>query len=161
MQVIVEVIVLVHLEKLFTNTVQELREENLSLELKTTVSEHTVKVGMIVGLNLRFASKQNYEANIYKKLALNERIIELKKDIIFKKDYKQECMVILATLANRDKIDNSLQVMKWDRGHYTRYISFRSSKSNMRLGELHINSLCNVPVKYKYIENKELSEKVT
>ena len=28
----------------------------------------------------------------------------------------------------------------------------------MRLGYLHINSLCNVPVKYEYIENVNLSE---
>ena len=31
----------------------------------------------------------------------------------------------------------------------------------MRLGDLHINSLCNIPVKYEYIENVKLSEKVT
>jgi len=47
-----------------------------------------VKVGIIIGPNLRFTSKQKYEADIYKKLALNERIFELKKDVIFEKDYK-------------------------------------------------------------------------
>ena len=31
----------------------------------------------------------------------------------------------------------------------------------MRLGGLHINLLCNVPVKYEYIENINLSEIVS
>ena len=51
--------------------------------------------------------------------------------------------------------------MKWDGGHHTRYISFRNSKLDIRLGELHINSSCNVPIKYEHIKNAELSEKVT
>ena len=51
--------------------------------------------------------------------------------------------------------------MKWDRGYNTKYISFWNSKSDMRLGGLYINSLCNIPMKYEYIENVDLSEKVT
>ena len=51
--------------------------------------------------------------------------------------------------------------MKWDGGYNTRYISFRNSKTDMRLGGLYINSLYNIPMKYEYIENIELLEKVT
>ena len=64
-QLIVKVIALVHLGKLITNAIQELKDENLSLELKTIVTEYIVKVGTIIGPNLRFTSKPFYEKEIY------------------------------------------------------------------------------------------------
>ena len=51
--------------------------------------------------------------------------------------------------------------MKWEGGDNIRCISFRNSKSDMRLRGLHINFLCNTSVKYEYIENVDLLEKVT
>jgi len=56
------------LGKLITKSENELREEHISLELKTIVSDHTVKIGVIIGVNLRFASKQNYKDNIYSQI---------------------------------------------------------------------------------------------
>ena len=106
---IVEVLVIVNLGKLITNSEKELREENLSLELKTIMSGHIVKVGVIVSSNLQFMSKQNHEVDIFKKIKSKDRIVELKKDIMFEKDYKQECIVVLVTLAEIDHVDNSLQ----------------------------------------------------
>ena len=61
--------------------------------------EHIVKIGMILGLNLQFASKENYEEEIYKKIKYDERIVEIRKDITFKKDYKSQCIIIIAILA--------------------------------------------------------------
>ena len=43
---IIEVQALVYLGKLINNATNELREENLSLELKATISDHIVKVGL-------------------------------------------------------------------------------------------------------------------
>ena len=63
------------------------------------VLEHTAKIGMILGLNLQFASKENYEEEIYKKIKYDERIVEIRKDITFKKDYKSQCIIIIAILA--------------------------------------------------------------
>ena len=84
---------LVHLDKLITNTVNELREENLSLDLKTTISDHIVKVGIIIDLNLRFLLKQNYKASIYNKIVLNERVIELKKILYLKKTINKSVLL--------------------------------------------------------------------
>ena len=56
-QVIIEVLALVYLGKLIINAENELREERLSLELKTTILDCTAKVGITVSLNLRFALK--------------------------------------------------------------------------------------------------------
>ena len=58
--------------------------------------EHTVKIGILLGPNLQFASKLNYEKDIYDKLKYDKRIMEIKKDIIYEKDYKSQCIVIIA-----------------------------------------------------------------
>ena len=76
-------------------------------------------------------------------------------------EYKQEYIIILVILVNREEIDNHLQEMKQEGGYNTRYISFRNSKSDIRLGELYINSLYIIPIKYEYIENVDLLEKLT
>ena len=86
--------------------------------------DHTVKIRIILGPNLKFASKENYEENIYQKLKYKERIVEIKKDVTFKKDYKSQCIVVIAILVEREHVDNDLQKMKWDRGNSTKYILF-------------------------------------
>ena len=122
--------------------------------------DHTAKIRIILGPNLKFALKENYEEDIYQKLKYKERIIEIKKDVIFKKDCKLQYIIVIATPAEREHADNDLQKMKWDGGNGAKYISFQNSTSDTRLGALHINSMNNVEVKYEYITNVNLSEEV-
>ena len=74
--------------------------------------DHTAKIEIILGPNLKFASKENYEKDIYQKLQYQERIIEIKKDVMFKKDYELQCIIIMVTLAERERVDSDLQRMK-------------------------------------------------
>ena len=62
-----------------------LKEERLSLQLKTTVMDHTVKIRILLGPNLQFASKLNYENDIYNKLKYDKHIVEIKKTLFMKK----------------------------------------------------------------------------
>ena len=78
--------------------------------------EYIVKIGILLGPNLKFTSKENYENNIYKKLKYNDRIIEIEKDMMYEKDYKLECIIVLAVLLERERVDFDLQQMKWDGG---------------------------------------------
>ena len=50
--------------------------------------DHTAKIAIILGPNLKFASKENYKEDIYQKLQYQERIVEIKKGLMFEKDYK-------------------------------------------------------------------------
>ena len=66
----------------------------------------------------------------------------------------------MATLVERECVDNDLQKIKWDGGNGTKYISFQNSTSDTRLGALHVNSMNNMEVKYEYITNVDLLEEV-
>ena len=49
--------------------------------------------------------------------------------------------------------------MKWNNGHI-KYISFKNSNQKMRLSALHLNSLNNSQVKYKFLQNYSIYNKV-
>ena len=85
-----------------------LKEERLSLKLKTIVMEYTVKIRILLGPNLQFASKLNYEKDIYDKLKYDKQIVEIKKDIIYEKDYKSQYIVIIAVQSERERVDRDL-----------------------------------------------------
>ena len=90
----------------------------------------------------------------------NKQIIEIRKDIIFKKDYRSQYIIVIAIFAEQERIDNDLQKMNWESGKGTKYISFKNSTSDARLRALYVNEINNVEVKYKYIINIDLSEEV-
>ena len=48
--------------------------------------------------------------------------------------------------------------MKWGCGNCIKYISFKNSTSQMRIGVLHINSMHNIAAKYKYITNAHIND---
>ena len=50
--------------------------------------------------------------------------------------------------------------MIWDGGNGIKYISFKHSISEARLGALYMNKLKNIEVKYEYITNVDLLEVV-
>jgi len=45
------------------------------------------------------------------KMKHDERIVEIRKDITFKKDYKSQCIIIMAILVEWERIDNELLKM--------------------------------------------------
>ena len=51
--------------------------------------------------------------------------------------------------------------MKRGSGNHIKYILFKNSTSQMRIGALHINSMRNVAVKYKYITNVHINDIVS
>ena len=70
-EVFVKVMSKVYLEALIKSNIGLLNEEKLSLQIKKIKLEYMVKIRMLLGPNLKFASKENYENDIYKKLKYN------------------------------------------------------------------------------------------
>ena len=94
-EVFIKIVVNDYLGALIKPNITLLKKERLSLHAKTTIIEHTVKIGILLGLNLQFASKINYENDIYTKLKYDQQIVKVKKDITYKKDYKSQYIVIM------------------------------------------------------------------
>ena len=105
--------------------------------------------------------KEHYENDICNKLKYNDQIVEVNKDIMYKKDHKSECMIVLVVLSEQEIVDYDLQQMKSDGENTTKYISLKESSSETRFRVLYINSINNIKVWYKYIENVDLSKKVS
>ena len=136
-----------------------LLEEQLYLEVKTTTYEYIKRIGIIIGLNLRFTAKSFYKNKMYTSLKLGDRVLETKKDFIYEKDYKLQCMTVYTTLSTHEKIDRQLQEMKWIDG-YTKYISFKNSTPKTRIRALYLNSMNNIQVKYEFLTNCLIYDKV-
>ena len=78
-----------------------LLEEKVRLEIKTIVNEHTVKIRLLIRVNLRFVVKHVHKSEIYKKCGYQDRVIKLKKETAYEKDYKSECIIVHEILSNR------------------------------------------------------------
>ena len=107
-EVFIEIVVNNYLGVLIKPNITLLKEERLSLQVKTTIIEYTVKIGIVLEPNLQFASKINYENDIYTKLKYDQRIVEIKRDITYEKSYKSQCIAIMAIQSEQERVDNNL-----------------------------------------------------
>ena len=71
-----------------------IRKYEFSLSTKETREEHTTRISILLGVNLQFASKLWYCKNIEDRAALDTRIIELKQEKVYKKNYSSICYIV-------------------------------------------------------------------
>ena len=67
------------------------------------------KIGIIIGPNLQFVSKPVYKNEIYTQLKETDKIIEIKKEFVYEKDYKSQCITIFTILSSHEVVDKKLQ----------------------------------------------------
>ena len=70
---------------LITDFKESLMEESVRLSIKTTIPEHTVKVGVLVGPNLKFVVKDWYKKTIMIYYKYDKKIFELKRETVYEK----------------------------------------------------------------------------
>ena len=80
-------------------------------------------------------------------------MIEIKKETVYQNNYKLRVLVIYSILSRAEEIDNQLIEMSLWEGNYTRYMSFKATNTDIRLGALHTNNMVNIRDKYKFLEN--------
>jgi len=56
----------------------------------------------------------------------------------------------------RERVDRDLQKMTWEGGNGMKYISFKNSISDIRLGALQINKMNNVETRFESLQNINL-----
>ena len=88
--------------------IELLCENKLSLSIKNLIGKHIVKVRYFMGLNLECANERFYEERFYQKANYTNEIFKVKKKWVFKRDSLLNCIVIYATMNNREKVDNDL-----------------------------------------------------
>ena len=80
-------------------------------------------------------------------------MIEIKKETVYQNNYKLRVLVIHSILLRAEEIDNQLMEMSLWEGNHTRYVSFKATNANIRLGALHTSNMVNIREKYKILEN--------
>ena len=58
------------------------------------MNAYTVRVRYFVGINTQFANSTYYEQEIAKQYQHYDKLIEIKKEYIFEKDYKSKCLTM-------------------------------------------------------------------
>ena len=69
-------------------------------------------------------------------------------------------MTIYVVLPEREKIDRQLMDMSLFNTKF-KYILFKESTSNQRLGALHINEMNNIETQFELFENAKVMDRVT
>ena len=91
--------------QLITGYEEILQEEELRLEIKNTKYEHTKKIGIILRPNLRFAVRTVYENEMYLNINQIDQVLETKKNFIYEKDYRSQCITVYVTLSAYETVD--------------------------------------------------------
>ena len=79
---------------LITSFKKILIEESMRLILKTTIAEYIIKIEVLIRPNLKFAAKDWHKKAIMKNGKYDKRIFELKKEWVYEKGFKRECITI-------------------------------------------------------------------
>jgi len=93
-QIFIDVLSQNRIRVLATYQEQFLKKYKVKLIIKRMINEYNVRVGYFVGVNTQFANAIYYEWKVAKKFQHYDKILEIKKEYIFKKDYKSKCLTI-------------------------------------------------------------------
>jgi len=73
-----------------------------------------------------------------------------KRETVFQQRYNSKVLIIYSILSKAEEIDKALMALKlWDRLHM-RYVLFKGTSVNDRLGTLYTNNIININSKAKY-----------
>ena len=94
-------------------------------------------------------------------LQIPEGIVEVRKEVIYQKNYKSKYLVIYSIQSLWKQIDEQLQIASFQSGQHTKYISFKYTSPDIKLGTLHSNNISNIVAKYEVLYNININDKVS
>jgi len=84
-------------------------------------------------------------------------VIKVKRETVFQQRYNLKVLIIYSVLLRAEEVDKVLITLKlWD-GSYTKYIWFKGTSTNNRLGTLYANNMININSKAKYEVLEDIS----
>jgi len=88
-------------------------------------------------------------------------VIKIKKETVYQNNYKSRVLVIYSVLLRVEEINNQLMEMSLWEGNHTRYVSFKATNADIRLGALYTNNMVNIRDKYEILDNVSVNQLVT
>ena len=78
--------------------------------------------------------------------------------MIYKRNYKSKYMIIYAIESHAQQINKKLMEMSFGNNSHTKYISFKNTNSQTRIGCLYANNCQNVNSKFEILFNTDINK---
>ena len=77
----------------------------------------------------------------------------MRKETIYQNNYKPKILTIYSVLSRAKEVDKELMTLNlWD-SKYTRYVLFKETSVEIKLGPLYANNIINIKLKFKILED--------
>ena len=93
-------------------------------------------------------------------LNITKGIVEIRKETVYQKNYESKCLVIYCILSTWEEINQQLQNCQFQSGKYAKYVFFKNTNLEIKLGTLYVNNLNNIQVKYEVLHNISVVETI-
>ena len=143
---------------LVKDQLEYIQKYKIGISTKETDYEHTKRIGILLGVNIQYASTSWHKCNIKHLYQIALGLIKVKNDVIYERNYKSKYMVIYAVESNTEKVIKSLTKMSFRNNFYTKYISFKNTNSQIRIGYLHTNNCYNVNGKFEILFDSDINK---
>ena len=146
---------------LVENQIELLKKNHMRIAFKNMKNKYVARIGFFTRLVIQYANTNYYKEAIVKSIGLNQLDFEIKKEMVYKQNYKAYVLVMYAVLLKREEADFKLKSIKIGKGKYRKYISFKGTDLNNCIGSLHLNEMTNVKAKFDLLEEVNADEIVT
>ena len=108
--------------KLIHEHTELLKAKAVKIKIKNTIVQHTTRIRVFIGMNDEFVNTKYQEEKVMNTVGYKDNIFKLLRAKVCEKDISSKCLVVNATMDNREKIDQDLQEINL--GDNFTYISF-------------------------------------
>ena len=111
-------------------------------------------------MNLQFLNLDWYTIQIKVNTNQIDNRFKLRKEYVYENGYKTKAVVVYAVLSKREVLDNKLQELTIPSIEDAKYISFRNTLSNDKVGALYLNNMNNIKVQHETLMDINMLEEV-
>jgi len=137
----------------------EYKHQNIWIEKKQTLDEHTSRVGYLTGPIVENANLNEYEKMMIKLGEGEKGEIEVKRNMVYEGDEKEWCVTVHSVRSAAEKINFGLRKMSAESKSHIKYVSFKNSTKADKIAGLKLNRLINVKLNYEWLNDVSVLQK--
>ena len=123
------------------------KQKHISVITKKTNMKHIKHISFLNEPCIKYANNDLYTQEIHHNTNIEQGVIEIRKETVYKKGYKLKALVIYTTLNKANNADEQLIEASFRNGKHMKYISFKGITQEDRICCLYTNSYKNIQAK--------------
>jgi len=117
-------------------------------------------VGYLTGPIVDRANLDSYDTIMKYLRKIGDGEVEVKKNMVYKGSERKWCITIHSMKSTVEEVDFGLCKMSAKNQTHVKYVSFKNSTKADRIAGLKLNQLLNIRLKYEWLEDIKVLEKV-